>query len=241
MGTQAVYWLIMMADYRIHRLAGESPSLLSRLIEAAGAHGDLGLASRQAGVEPADAEAILLYEGDDPCVTEASIALYAAVREGRARQNGYARRVFLAHLSMHGILHEAVAAQPWHPLRWFLLEREKDPDFDEAWAQAQLEAAGKLRAEAWRRGVDGVEDPLSFRGQLTGDAVKKYSDTLLLALLKAHDPAFRESSKVELSAAPGGAVDAGALLAGLSGEELAVLERLAGRHGGADGDEGVLE
>jgi hypothetical protein len=55
-------------------------------------------------------------------------------------------------------------------------------------------AADRLREEAWRRAVDGVSEPLVSAGKLVHDddgqpiMVKRYSDSLLQVLMKAHQP-----------------------------------------------------
>jgi hypothetical protein len=41
--------------------------------------------------------------------------------------------------------------------------------------------------EAWRRAVEGYDYPVTYGGQIT-DTYKKYSDTLLIFLLKANCP-----------------------------------------------------
>lgn len=65
--------------------------------------------------------------------------------------------------------------------------REKDADFAAAYAEAQENAADLLEAEARRRAVDGVDEPKFHNGVVCGH-VTRYSDTLLLALLKATRP-----------------------------------------------------
>lgn len=44
-----------------------------------------------------------------------------------------------------------------------------------------------LEDEAHRRAFDGVDEPVFYKGEDCG-AVKKYSDTLAIFLLKAHAP-----------------------------------------------------
>jgi hypothetical protein len=82
--------------------------------------------------------------------------------------------------------------------------RAADAVFAKAWEEAEQIAADRLEAEAWRRGVEGVPEPLVSAGRLVGDAdgkpmfVQRYSDTLLLALLRAHKPEkFRDRTSVE--------------------------------------------
>ena len=83
--------------------------------------------------------------------------------------------------------------------------RELDDGFAKAWEEAEQVAADRLETEAWRRGVDGVAEPLVSAGRLVcGEDGKplhvlRYSDQLLLALLRAHRPEkFRDRTSVEL-------------------------------------------
>lgn len=78
-------------------------------------------------------------------------------------------------------------------------KREKDSKFKLEWAGALDEAADVLEQEAWRRAHDGVEDPVYYKGDVCG-TVRKYSDLLLMFLLKGMRPEkFRE--KVYISTA----------------------------------------
>jgi hypothetical protein len=76
--------------------------------------------------------------------------------------------------------------------------RKTDPAFAGAWEDAEEIAADRLEEEARRRAVKGVEEPLVSAGRLVRDengqpiTVTRYSDNLLLALLKAHRPPRRE-------------------------------------------------
>lgn len=67
--------------------------------------------------------------------------------------------------------------------RW----RESDKKFADAWADAYLIGNDALEAEAQRRAVDGVEEAVYYQGVQVG-TVRKYSDTLLIFLLKARNP-----------------------------------------------------
>jgi hypothetical protein len=73
--------------------------------------------------------------------------------------------------------------------------RHNDPAFRRGWDEAEEIAADRLEAEAWRRAVEGVDEPAVNAGRLVRDEegnavmVRRYSDMLLLALLKAHRPA----------------------------------------------------
>ena len=106
--------------------------------------------------------------------------------------------------------------------------RQDDPAFAEAYQDALDEACDGLELEARRRAHDGVDEPVIYQGELCGAwldndgnvvskdtpgaklvplSVKKYSDGLLLALLKAHRPAiFRDNVKMEHTGAAGGPI-----------------------------------
>ncbi len=78
-----------------------------------------------------------------------------------------------------------------------------DEAFSKAWQQAREQAADALELEAFRRAVRGCRKPVFYRGEKCGE-VLEYSDTLLLALLKANRPdRFAERSKTEHSGSIG--------------------------------------
>jgi len=84
--------------------------------------------------------------------------------------------------------------------------REEDPEFAKAWDDALDEAASTLENEAWRRATEGVEEPIVGRVERDRDGVvahvRKYSDSLLTTLLKAHRPEkYRERYEHELRGA----------------------------------------
>lgn len=74
---------------------------------------------------------------------------------------------------------------------------EKDEAYAERFHSAQEEAADLLEAEVLRRGVKGVIEPVFYKGEICG-RVRKYSDVLLIFLLKGTRPEkFRD--KMEIS------------------------------------------
>ena len=77
--------------------------------------------------------------------------------------------------------------------------RRANPDFAEAWEDAKEEALDAMEAEAWRRGMQGVDEPVFYQGEVRGH-ITKYSDTLLIFMLKAGRPhKFRERHQVDVS------------------------------------------
>jgi AcrR family transcriptional regulator len=76
---------------------------------------------------------------------------------------------------------------------------------------AKRQAADKLESEAFRRAVDGVDEPLIGRVGKDQDGVittvKRYSDTLLNLLLRANRPdKFRDRTSTELTGKDGGPI-----------------------------------
>ena len=85
--------------------------------------------------------------------------------------------------------------------------RESDPAFAEAWEEAIEISTEYLEGEARRRAYNGVLEPVFHIGKKVG-TVRKYSDTLLIFLLKAHKPKkYRDRHSVEHSGPDGKAVE----------------------------------
>lgn len=82
---------------------------------------------------------------------------------------------------------------------------EKDETFSLKYRQAELDAADVIRAEMFRRAIQGVEEPVVSQGKVVRDdqgkplMVRKYSDQLLTTLAKSRMPEFRERTHVEMS------------------------------------------
>src|SRR5437667_12509832 len=101
---------------------------------------------------------------------------------------------FLQYLAETGNVSRSVKLVGTSPARVYTL-RQNDPAFRQAWDDAEQIAADRLEAEAWRRAVEGFDEPVVSAGKLVRDEdgnpvmVRRYSDTLLLALLRAHRPA----------------------------------------------------
>ena len=65
--------------------------------------------------------------------------------------------------------------------------RKHDGAFAEAYDEAMLAARWNWEAEAVRRGVEGIEKPIYYKGECV-DTVKEYSDSLLIFLLRGAFP-----------------------------------------------------
>jgi hypothetical protein len=110
---------------------------------------------------------------------------------------------FLKALAETGIVSAAVEIAGTSRTRVYDL-RKRDAGFAAGWEEAEERAADALETEAWRRAVVGVQEPLVSGGKVMRDdegqplAIRRYSDTLMLALLKARRPErFKDRAVVE--------------------------------------------
>ena len=72
-----------------------------------------------------------------------------------------------------------------------------DADYAEEFEQAKKDAVDVLEAEARRRAVEGWEEPVGWYKGQAGGTVRRYSDTLLIFLLKGAAPQkYREREAV---------------------------------------------
>ena len=62
---------------------------------------------------------------------------------------------------------------------------------------ARQEYHDRIRQEIWDRAINGQEQQLSYRGEVTGDSIVVKSDSLLLALAKAQLPEFTDRQVIE--------------------------------------------
>lgn len=97
--------------------------------------------------------------------------------------------------------------------------KNSDTEFADAWELARQIAVGLLEDEAWRRAREGWLEPVFYKGEKEG-SVRKYSDTLLIFLLKAHYPE-RYNQPTKLAGSDGGPVQLKITgLEGLSDDDL---------------------
>jgi hypothetical protein len=75
--------------------------------------------------------------------------------------------------------------------------RGTDTEFASAWEEARKIGLDVLKDEAWRRAHEGVAEPKFHAGKVCGH-VRRYSDALLMFLVKQHDPSYREHFDISL-------------------------------------------
>jgi len=119
------------------------------------------------------------------------------------------REAFLRALADTGIVSLAAGIAGITRARAYQV-RKADLLFAAAWEEAEEQAADRLEAEAWRRAVAGVPEPIVSAGKIVRDddgqpiAIRRYSDALMIALLKARRPErFKDRAVVEHDIADG--------------------------------------
>ena len=115
---------------------------------------------------------------------------------GRKKLVGARRARFIAALGETGNVAEA-ARRVGIGRTCAYAARQADPAFADAWDAAIDDATDRLEAEARRRALDGVEEPVFYQGKPVG-TIRRYSDRLLVVLLRAYRPErYREKTEVE--------------------------------------------
>ncbi len=103
------------------------------------------------------------------------------------------RKVFLKVLANTASVAAAAKACGYQDTSVLQAYRRDNEDFAEDWNNALESAANVLEAEMVRRAVDGVLEPVFFKGGVVGH-IRKYSDTLLQFALRGMKPeVYREN------------------------------------------------
>ncbi len=119
-----------------------------------------------------------------------------------AQERAQAQAAFLTHFAKYANVAAAcrkVGIDRSTVYQW----QEHDETFLLRYRQAELDAADVLRREAFRRAVVGWDEPMVSAGKMVC-TVRKKSDAVLLAMLKARVPEYRE--KVDINATVQGAM-----------------------------------
>ena len=119
-----------------------------------------------------------------------------SIPERKAYVRARLKRVFLARLAECGQVLKAGLAAGVDSSNLYK-ERNRDAVFAQEWADAIDIAMYGAESELHRRAVEGVDTPVYQGGKLVGD-ITRYSDVLLMFMLKAHNPAkYRDNYKAE--------------------------------------------
>lgn len=126
-------------------------------------------------------------------------------------QNGHLKKRFLEAFKVSGNVTTACSAAGMRRRQTVYEWQEHDDAFAAAFREAEIEATERLEEEARRRAVEGVvkETPIFHNGAPVATITEtKYSDTLLIFLLKARAPEkYRERQAIEHSGPGGGPIE----------------------------------
>ena len=104
----------------------------------------------------------------------------------RPRITAKKKQKFIEYLAEYGNVSRACASVA--ASRTGMYEAKKhDPEFSSEWDKAHELGLKALEDEAIRRATEGVDEPIYYQGEQVG-AVRRYSDTLLIFLLKGGMP-----------------------------------------------------
>ncbi len=113
---------------------------------------------------------------------------------------------FLRVLSITGsTLAAAEAATPWQTggkggIQSFYTERDRDPEFADAWKRAEAAALARVEQEISRRAMTPERRPIFSKGEYVGEQLT-YDNKLLLRLAARLNPEWSERRQVEHSGA----------------------------------------
>lgn len=108
---------------------------------------------------------------------------------------------FLAELAKHGNVTEAAKMCAIDRCTAYDV-RSRDAAFAKAWDDACEESVDLLEQEARRRAVEGVPEPVFWQGEQVA-TVQKFSDTLLIFLMKGNRPKkYREQRSLDVGLKP---------------------------------------
>lgn len=77
--------------------------------------------------------------------------------------------------------------------------RADDLQFAADWDEAVNHGLDELESEARRRAFEGVEEPVFYKGEICG-YIRRYSDSLIMFMLKAYRPQFRDRVTIDVNA-----------------------------------------
>ena len=113
---------------------------------------------------------------------------------------GYKQRKFLRGYTQAGTIRGAMTASGVDT-RWHYHWLSTSNDYSVAFARAKDMFSDVAEGAIIGRGIHGYEKPLSYRGMLTGDTVREYSDALALAVIKALKPEYRDGNQIAIGPA----------------------------------------
>lgn len=106
------------------------------------------------------------------------------------------RRFLAAYASTGGIRAAARLCAVDCRFHYLWLERDESRAYALAFERARQIACDNAEDEVYRRGVNGYQRELHWRGHKTGESVTEYSDALALGFLKANREKYRDGAQL---------------------------------------------
>jgi hypothetical protein len=141
-------------------------------------------------------------EGDGRVSTPTKRTPKKARQKAKPKKRRQWKPAFLKAFAETGMV--AAACKQAKVSRSYVYEaRQADPRFAQMWEDIEEATTDEMEREAYRRGVEGVDEPV-FQGKELVGHVRKFSDTLLIFMLKARKPEkYRETTRHELTGKDG--------------------------------------
>ena len=151
----------------------------------------------------------------------------------RASQRKIKQELFIAAFGKCGSIKQACTIAGIDRKTFYNWKKD-DKQFAEQFTEAEEDACDTIDDEIVRRSIEGIEEPLVSMGRIVCEevpmldkegkevldkqgnpkmrrgsqiTVRKYSDTLLLALAKSRMPKYRDKQNVELTGKNGGRIE----------------------------------
>ena len=103
------------------------------------------------------------------------------------------KRKFLIAFSLTGKINESEKLSRIHHYSHYCW-LQNDVDYKKAFEIATLIAANRMEDEIRRRGFEGVNKPLHYKGLKTGHSIKEFSDNLAMFTVKKLIPEYRDAN-----------------------------------------------
>ena len=112
------------------------------------------------------------------------------------------QKAFLAAYRSLGMIKQAAKEAGCHftaHYKWLQATSDSGDAYRTAFHEAHEEVKAALESEAVRRAIHGTDEPVYYKGKVCGQ-IRKYSDTLMIVLLKANfGDKYREKQSIEHS------------------------------------------
>ena len=118
-----------------------------------------------------------------------------------AAELSHDQRAFLIAYSLVGTVKGASKRSKIHHFYHYEWKRN-DEQYQAAFARIEDILVDHCVDKVKKRGVDGWNEPLTYKGRRTGSSIRRYSDQLALAYIRSKRPEWRDSFSIQQAIAP---------------------------------------